>query len=81
MFVIDNLLEDDDGISFDDESPSFMAFIHAKSKLSYLSRSRYSKQRGCRKSDMKIFEEDLKEKDDGTQWMNDAEFKKKIPDV
>jgi hypothetical protein len=63
-----------DGVDVDD--PHFMLYYQAKSRLRRIVESRYATKRTCRKSPLQsIFEDDLRESEDGDHWMNDLEFK------
>jgi len=77
LFAVDQLLDGDDDSSLDFESPSFLSYLRARSGVASILDSRYISKRTCRKSSMNIFENDLHEQEDGLQWMNDSDFKKK----
>ena len=80
LFVVDQLLDNDcdsDSVSIDLDSPSFLTYLSSKSKLDTATNTRYIKNRMTRKSPVEIFEHDLNEEEDGTQWINDDEFKMK----
>ena len=75
LFAVDQLLDDD--VSLNLESPTFISYLHARSRLSSILNSRYITTRTCRKSEMNIFENDLNVQEDGLHWMNESDFKKK----
>ena len=67
-FVVDQLLDSDgEDESLDVESTSFLPYLHCRDKLDMAKQARYFVKRKVRKSPMTIFEDDLKEEDDGLQ--------------
>jgi hypothetical protein len=60
-----------------DSNPFTVMFLTAFTRLSRLKSFRYFANRRGRKSLQKQFEDDLHENEDGSCWLNDAEFKRK----
>ena len=72
-YVIDGI-----GENLDLEDPILVSYLQARSRFHKTSGRRYFKTRKQRKSGLQnIFEDDLRECEDDTHWMNDVEFKRK----
>lgn len=71
-------LAEDDHVTFDidDPDPITVSFVATLTRLLRLRKSRYIIERKCRRSMMKTFEDDLRVNEDGSHWLNDAEFKR-----
>ena len=62
----------------DQEDPTFVSYLQARSQFHTTSGRPYFKTRKHRKSVLQnIFQDDLWECEDDTHWMNDVEFKRK----
>ncbi|KAL9183012.1 hypothetical protein ACHAXT_004799 [Thalassiosira profunda] len=66
----------DDSVDSDVPAP-LLAFLLARNAYNSILGCRYVAKRTCRKSQLKIFENDLHVEPDGMQWMNARDFKKK----
>ena len=77
LFVVEQLLDSNDDDIFDESSTAFLLFVQAKAKLDHIRKSRYVAKRTTRKSAFDIFDDDLRENEDGTHWMNESDFKHK----
>ena len=71
------LLFDPEPFVLESSDPTTLSFLAAVTRLIQLRNSRYFLKRQCRKSTTQQFEEDLLVNEDGSQWLNDSEFKMK----
>eukprot|EP00804_Cyclotella_cryptica_P018902 CCRYP_006432-RA/>CCRYP_006432-RA protein AED:0.22 eAED:0.22 QI:0/-1/0/1/-1/1/1/0/257 len=72
-----NFVIDGTGEILDLDDPILVSYLQARSPFHETSGRRYFKARKHRKSTLQnIFEDDLRECEDDTHWMNDVEFKK-----
>ena len=66
------------GGDLDLEDPTLLSYLQARFRFRQTSGRRYFKTQTHRKSALQnIFEDDLRECEDDTHWMNDVEFKRK----
>ena len=77
FFIVDQLLDSDDEDSLDLDCPSFLHYLNTKARLDLGRTNRYFLDRVIRKSESRVFEDDLRVNEDGTHWLNDREFKHK----
>jgi hypothetical protein len=64
--------------AIDADDTTFMCLLQARARLKRVENTRYIAERKCRKSKLEnIFEDDLRESEDGSHWMNNMDFKRK----
>ncbi len=78
LFLLPPLIDDAfEPFVLENSDPTMVSFLEVFTRLNQLQNSCYFSKQQSRKSITQQFDEDLLVKEDGSQWLNDSEFKRK----